>query len=246
MKPLEHHLREQLELPDGYFWHATRWRAVRRFLPAGPITVLDVGAGGGWLGHRLAEERPDVSYTFVEPLSTLSTVLEEEFGPAANARTGSPITAQAVTMLDVMEHQSDDIGFLSDYVRRSVAGTTFVLTVPASMRLWSAWDVELGHFRRYTARSLRATMRSAGLEITEVSYLFPELWPAAAARRLAAPAKAADPGSGRPEFRALPRPVNGVLRGVGAGTVAVRRLVPFGTSVLGVGRTPVSETDTDL
>jgi hypothetical protein len=235
MKPLERHLVEQYELPPDFFWHDVRWQAVNRHLPSGPITVLDIGAGTGRLGAQLADERPDARYRFVEPLTGLESRLVSKFGADANARDDARVDADVVTLLDVAEHQADDVGFLADLAGRSDPGTRFVITVPASMTLWSAWDVELGHHRRYTRPSLTDTMRAAGLDVTECTYLFPELWPVGLVRRVRHPASRADTVNGSPEFRPIPRTANSLLRGIGRVSVAARRYVPFGTSVLGVG-----------
>jgi hypothetical protein len=240
MEPLERHLVEQYELSPDYFWHDVRGRAVQRLLPTGPVTLLDIGAGTGRLGVQLASSRPDVSYRFIEPIATLEAHLEAEFGEAANAAAEAEITADVVTLLDVIEHQADDVAFLSSLVQRSMPGTRFIITVPASMRLWSAWDIELGHYRRYTRRTLGEVMRGAGVCVSEVSYLFPELWPVAAVRRARHPAASADLATGSPEFRVLPISVNTTLRSVGRVTVPIRQLVPFGTSVLAVGTTSVA------
>jgi hypothetical protein len=237
MQSLERHLVEQYKLPSDYFWHDVRWYAVLGLLPPGPITILDVGAGTGRLGAQLACARPDARYRFIEPLTTLEDRLEREFGEAANAGADASATADVVTLLDVIEHEPDDVGFLTSLVSRSAPGTRFILTVPASMLLWSAWDVELGHHRRYTRRTLATTLRTAGLDVHEVAYLFPELWPVALARRVRHPADGADPARNSPEFQPLPRSVNTVLRAVGRLSVRGRHFVPFGTSVLGVGTT---------
>jgi hypothetical protein len=166
--------------------------------------------------------------------------LEEEFGEAANAVDDMSFDADVIALLDVVEHEADDVAFLSSLVRRSRPRTRFVVTVPASMLLWSAWDVELGHHRRYSRRTLETTLRAAGLHVSEVSYLFPELWAVALARRVQRPSMSADPARNSPEFRPLPRTVNAVLRSIGRVTVAARRFVPFGTSLLGVGATAVA------
>src|SRR5919106_1375048 len=54
-----------------------------------------------------------------------------------------------VTLLDVLEHQRDDSGFLAGLLGRMRPDTPLILTVPALPGLWSAWDVALGHHRRY-------------------------------------------------------------------------------------------------
>ncbi len=55
-------------------------------------------------------------------------------------------------------------------------GSLLVVTVPASMALWSAWDIKHGHFRRYTKKSLLGVLPAGG-QLMELTYLFPELFP---------------------------------------------------------------------
>jgi hypothetical protein len=50
-----------------------------------------------------------------------------------------------------------------------------ILTVPAHRWLWSDEDVVAGHHRRYTRRSMRATLARAGFTVRQDSYLFAPL-----------------------------------------------------------------------
>jgi hypothetical protein len=240
---LEQHLLGQFELPDDYFWHEVRWRAVRGFLPDHPCTLVDVGAGAGAIGRRLRAERPDVTYQFVEPIPSLAAQLRAQYGDDADVATRSTADAEIVVVLDVVEHQIDDREFVAALVRGARPGTLFVFTAPASMHLWSAWDVELGHYRRYTRRSIDALLTDAGLRVDEVSYLFPELWPVAAVRRVRAPARSADTSTVSTEFRPLPRSVNAMLTRAGRLSTTLRRVAPFGTSVFAVARRPDETSD---
>ena len=68
-------------------------------------------------------------------------------------------SAEFVALLDVLEHQEDDKGFLRSLVDKMQPGSTLLLTVPALQGLWSQWDEALGHFRRYDKASLHSVHR---------------------------------------------------------------------------------------
>ena len=82
--------------------------------------------------------------------------------------------ADLVTLLDVIEHIEDDHGFLAEIADAMRPGAQLVVTVPALPQLWSPWDEELGHHRRYTKQTLCAVPQGVPLVVDEVSYLFPE------------------------------------------------------------------------
>jgi SAM-dependent methyltransferase len=235
MHALERHLERQLETgSDAFFWHRLRWRAVSSYLPEGrPFCLLDVGAGAGILGEYLRRARPLGHYLFVEPVRPLERSLEHRFGSAANVRGAEALAGvDVVTMLDVIEHQADDAGFLAEVVCRLTPGAVVLVTAPALPALWSAWDEILGHHRRYDRRGLRAAFADLPVEWLELSYLFPELVPFAAARKLVRK-RVLQEHATLPE---LPRVVNAALHAVGSASVAHRRHWPAGTSLLAAVR----------
>ena len=204
-------------------------------LPQNRCSLVDVGAGVGFLGDHLAGRRPDVSYAFVEPVPALERQLAERFGAEANRRGRDFAGASHVALLDVLEHQGDDRTFLDDLAARMDPGATLLLTVPAMPSLWSRWDLRLGHFRRYTRTMLKATVAPLPFDPRETSYLFPELVPAAWWRRLR---DRGDPGAAadEAEFPDLPRPLNAALYRLSSATTAARRRWPLGTSLFAVLR----------
>lgn len=234
---LERHLTPQLDAGRKFFWHRLRWRAVRRYVPAGsPLRLVDMGAGAGLLGEYIARDRPQVEYRYVEPIPALEAALERRYGAAANARADETFPSVAiVTLLDVLEHQEDDRGFLAELAAKMDRGARLILTVPAMPSLWSSWDVSLGHFKRYTRATLAASLADLPFERIETSYLFPEMVPAALLRRRrAAGGDPEDGGSHDVAFPELSRPVNGVLYALGSITQSVRRGLPIGTSLFAV------------
>jgi hypothetical protein len=231
--PLEDHLNRQAERSRDFFWNRVRWELVSSHLPQEPFEIVDVGAGPGFLGDFLAENRPDAKYRFVEPIEGLEQGLEARFGADSNWRDRDFAGASHLVLLDVLEHIGDDRAFLAELAEKMDPGATLLLTVPALPRLWSKWDLLLGHYRRYTKPMLAAAAEPLPLEIVESSYLFPELVPVGWWRRQRERHGAAATDA---EFPDLPRPLNEALYRLGSATKSARRLAPAGTSLFAVIR----------
>ena len=237
MDPLEAHLQRQIEHSREFFWHRVRWKAVARELPEGPFELTDVGAGIGLLGDLLARDFPQATYRFVEPIESLERGLEQRFGAEANAHDVDGYRgSRYVTLLDVLEHQADDRAFLAELVAKMDPGATLIVTVPALQRLWSQWDVALGHHRRYDKRALAATFEGTRLRVRELSYLFPEMLAPAWVRRRRSNGADDELDAGGAEFPDLPQSVNELLYAVGSASERLRRVWPAGTSLLAVAQ----------
>lgn len=234
MDPLEAHLQRQLEHSRDFFWHRIRWKAVASELGDGPFVLTDVGAGIGLVGDYLADRYPKSTYAFVEPIDFLVRELEGRFGAEANANGAGAYTgSRYVTLLDVVEHIEDDRAFLADLTAKMDVGATLILTAPALQRLWSHWDVALGHFRRYNKAMINAVFAGLPVRVREVSYLFPEMLLPALVRCQRSPAAGA-PDVRDAEFPDLSRAANMLLYALGSGTLRLRRHWPAGTSILAI------------
>jgi Methyltransferase domain len=227
---LEAHLRRQIEHSRRFFWQRLRWRAVRNYLPTdSAFDLVDVGAGAGLLGDFLSRDRPRATYEFVEPIESLRQFLRERYGDQADVADQSDFEdASFVTLLDVLEHQEDDQAFMAELVGKMPPGSMLLLTVPALQKLWSDWDVALGHFRRYDKNSLLRCVEALPLTINEMSFLFPEMVPLGILRARRKNAKAQGEDA---EFPDLPGPVNDLLYGLGTASLALRRKWRTGTSL---------------
>lgn len=239
MSSLEAHLRRQIEHSRDFFWHRLRWRAVASHLPRDrPFQFLDVGAGAGLLGVFLSRDFPLGTYRFLEPIESLQRQLESTYGLAANAaELRSYEGIEFVALLDVLEHQADDRGFLGELLGKMAEGSFLIVTVPALMGLWSGWDVALGHHRRYDRKSFRRAIDGLPVQVLELSYLFPEMIPLALLRKWLR--KTTSTGAVTDEsaaFPDLPPLVNDCLYVLGSGSLAIRRGVPVGSSLLAVLR----------
>lgn len=71
----------------------------------------------------------------------------------------------AVVAYNVLEHIPDDVGALRAFAGLLRPGGAVVLVVPAFPSAMSAFDLAIGHQRRYRRRSLRTAVEAAGLRV---------------------------------------------------------------------------------
>jgi SAM-dependent methyltransferase len=123
-------------------------------------------------------------------------------------------------LMDVLEHVPDDRAVLREAARHVAPGGHVFLTVPAGEWLFSAHDRFLGHYRRYSLASLRATIAAVPeLEIMDLHYYFASVLAAAVPWRLARRG-AAQPSS---DLRPLPAWMGAALRWILRAELAVAR-----------------------
>jgi len=180
-------------------------------LDAGKVLV-DVGAGAGtWCGEMANICRVIGVDSSDEAMRIASQKHACQWVKApATALPFSEACADAVTLLDVIEHVDDDAGALMEAVRITKPGGVIVVTVPALMSLWSDWDVRLHHKRRYTRQSLLRLTDRPSVSVLHCNYMNTfALLPVYAVRKLRKVFKcAATEGA---EERIPPRWLNGLL-----------------------------------
>ncbi|WP_084583472.1 class I SAM-dependent methyltransferase [Sphingomonas azotifigens] len=150
--------------------------------------ILEIGCG---TGHNLPM------------LGAFGEVDAIEIDPAAreiaSARLGKPVGSSPlpdltgvepgsydlVAVLDVVEHIEDDVGALQAMARVLKPGGKILITVPAHQWMWSAHDVVNHHKRRYSKRTLLASLEKAGLTWRKLRWFNSLLFPVAVAARFA-------------------------------------------------------------
>jgi len=76
-----------------------------------------------------------------------------------------------IVFFNVLEHLEDDRAVLRHLFETVPEGCRLVVLVPYNMRLYSTFDKELGHFRRYGKGELEEKMHAAGFEV-ETQFFF--------------------------------------------------------------------------
>ena len=228
--PLERQQQVLVDPSAHTFWHWVRFAIVADVAQAqGATQIADIGAGSGMLGDRLATIHPALTYRFDERSPALDAALVERWG--SDARIGGDETIGPDTvaaMLDVIEHIEDDVAMLRGWHERMQVGTPLVVTVPALQWAFSQWDTDLGHFRRYSRRSLRESLESAGFEVHRCDYLFPEMLPLVVKRKFSSAE------AGNADMPVLSDRVNRIGNVISSATARMRRIWPAGTSVVAI------------
>jgi len=229
MTPLEQQQTRLIEPAAHTFWHRVRFDiVVAQAHDAKADTVLDIGAGSGMLGDHLQTD-DSLEYRFDESSPVLDGHLAQHFGGTARFGPDERVGTDTVcAMLDVIEHIEDDVSALTAWRERMDPGARLVVTAPAIQWLFSSWDTELGHFRRYSRPSLRAALTAAGFQVHRSDYLFPELLPIVVKRKFVGA------HSDDVDMPQLSHRVNRLGHRVSTASARCRRFWPAGTSVVAV------------
>lgn len=233
-------------IEQEHWYYSGKRRFVRdwifRVRPPQPADVLlDCGAGTGLFAQEMASA---CRVLVLDDHEEALRLLRARFNPdqiLSLAGDRVPLPDQSleyVTALDVLEHVPDDGAVVRGFHRLLKPGGICAITVPASMALWSDWDVSLHHFRRYNRRQLRSLFADDGWEVLHVNYTNVAAYPAVWAlrrwrgmRRRAGMAPAV-----RSEDRIPPAWINAVLRQVFVRLARSRIPFPFGVSLLLLAR----------
>jgi SAM-dependent methyltransferase len=142
--------------------------------------VLEVGAGIGTFTRRMAAVAEQV--TALEPnqycfdrltreTSTLPNVSRHELPVEdfhSTVATGR--TFDTIVCMNVLEHIRDDAAVLREFRSLIAPDGRLVLLIPAIPAAFGEIDRRLGHYRRYTKRSVRRLFGETGWRTVELRY----------------------------------------------------------------------------
>ena len=165
------------------FAHATNWKAyfcsrIQKYVGK---DVLEVGAGIG--GTTKILFKPHVRrWVCLEPDPDMAAGLEEDIASgtlpdvckAVNDILPSPSLAQAsfdtVLYIDVLEHIKQDKEELEHAAGYLKDGGHLIVLSPAHNWLFSPFDKSVGHYRRYSRKSI-TPLTPASVRIVRIEYL---------------------------------------------------------------------------
>jgi len=174
----QHYIGEELDL----FAEAQNWKKYLSGLifPHLGSEVLEVGAGIGTNTIVFCTKKQK-RWLCIEPDNRLIRRLTERLRqsddfPSVETRLGTIMNVRddeyfnSILYVDVLEHIKDDTDELASAGRLLRRGGKLIVLAPAHQWLYSPFDKAVGHFRRYTKKSL-AAIAPPYLRLEQLYYL---------------------------------------------------------------------------
>jgi len=183
-------LKEYIQVMSADFqrhpWELTRLRILRFFITNSPskTSILDIGSGDGFLATGISKYFPSSSIIAVDinyeddVLSAFNNNKPQNLSFQKNL-TGFPEQKEIdiIILMDVLEHIEYPETALNELL--SLPGITpktrLIITVPAFQGLFSAHDINLGHFRRYNLKQLNDLLKTQPIQAIDSGYFFNSL-----------------------------------------------------------------------
>ncbi len=160
-----------------HFWMQWRVKAMlkhRAMMPPRGSLLLEIGCGNGVVVNQLEE-----SMGYVVDGCDLNSMALSMSAPSTGRKMVYNIydgnaellgKYDGIILLDVLEHIDNDVDFLTTSMRYLKPGGTVIINVPAHQWLFSTYDEENGHKRRYNIAMLNKVLRSCNLTTQSIFY----------------------------------------------------------------------------
>jgi SAM-dependent methyltransferase len=153
-----------------------RW-ILAEFLPYLGESIAEVGAGVGNFSKLILETNIKSLKAF-EPSQNMYPLLQKVLGQdkratAVNDFFGRSHTAQrfdSILYINVLEHIEDDVSELSNVREALNPNGHLLIFVPALPWLYSDFDRQVGHFRRYVKKDLVELTQQSGFSVVDARY----------------------------------------------------------------------------
>jgi SAM-dependent methyltransferase len=140
-------------------------------------TIAEVGAGAGSVSKLLLRKRITRLFAF-EPSHNMYPLLAKELHGDARATAVNdffrPSYRQegfdSVVYINVLEHVQDDRAELTNALEALKPQGRVLVFVPALAWLYSDFDKQIGHFRRYSKNELSDLVTSVGFTLVDAHY----------------------------------------------------------------------------
>ena len=142
---------KELEIFDkANFWRNYLYKKVNNFIGN---EILEVGAGMGSFTRTYFNKNKKIQLSELDP--KLFSILEEKFKKTQNITVNSKLTKNihsefdTILYISVLEHIEKDTEELEIALTKLKKNGHIIICVPAHNYMYSKFDKEIGHFRRY-------------------------------------------------------------------------------------------------
>ena len=148
---------------SGDVYARTKYAVLLRWISGcGRLRVLNAGCGSGELsnllaaaGHQVVGVDPDPTYINLARARAGDRFPDSTFVVSTIEDYAGPSGFDVAVSTDVLEHIDDDRTAFAKMVELVRPGGTVLITVPAGQWLFGYHDEQLGHFRRYSKKTVR-------------------------------------------------------------------------------------------
>ena len=157
------------------FWAQTRAEKIIKILVKNDARVMwEVGAGNGNVAIPL--RKAGIAVIGIEPLrggveSLANDGLTAYWGTLEDLAFPDA-SIEVIGIFDVLEHLEHPELVMSEIRRVLKPGGLLISTVPAHQWLFSDFDLSIGHFRRYSRKSLQELLIENGFASNKIQYIF--------------------------------------------------------------------------
>jgi SAM-dependent methyltransferase len=163
--------------------HFNKWmyETIRPFLKG---NILEIGSGIGNISSFAIDEGLTITLSDFDP--EYCRLLKNKYANEPNVKEIISIDLQqpsfrntyqlykekydTIFLLNVLEHLENDLAAVSNCRYLLKEGGTLIILVPAYRFLFCRLDKELGHYRRYTIKTLKLLFKKQGFSILHKQY----------------------------------------------------------------------------
>lgn len=165
------------QIEENSFWFKHRNNCIVTVvdLYSSGETFFDIGAGNGFVSYALQKTGKNV--VMIEPgeqgcINGKGRGIEQILCGTFQDIQLKGASIGACGFFDVIEHVEKDLDLLVSLNPYLKPGGMVYITVPAYKFLWSKEDIDAGHYRRYTRKSIKCILKNAGYNIIYSTCLF--------------------------------------------------------------------------
>ena len=189
---------EKVEMADewfelvtsDHFWIEWRFNIIRKYasiIASNTSKILEIGCGNGVVLKQFNEQlnkSVDGCDLNLYALNMIKDVPGKKYVYNIYDLDKQLVNQyDTVILLDVVEHIGNDVEFLKTASKHLKPGGHVLINVPALQSLFSRYDTQAGHQRRYNKKSLRSLCNNAGLDLVGLEYWGLSLLPMAFIRK---------------------------------------------------------------